>query len=91
MRSRALAALTVLAAAGTLSAVASPALAATGDGDVHNVYIIGSTNVQYAQDDNFNAGRDNTVGSNDGTAPPAAAGAASAMSLLDASNWADTF
>ncbi|MGI5448095.1 hypothetical protein ACQEVM_20510 [Streptomyces sp. CA-243310] len=91
MRSRALAALTVLAAAGALSAVASPALAATGDGDVHNVYIIGSTNVQYAQDDNFNAGRDNTVGSNDGTAPPAAVGAASAMSLMDASNWADTF
>lgn len=90
MRSRTFAALTVLAAAGALSAVASPALAATGDGDVHNVYIIGSTNVQYAQDDNFNAGHDNTVGSNDGTAPPAAA-AASAMSLLDASNWADTF
>ncbi|MFI6697836.1 hypothetical protein ACIBJC_02460 [Streptomyces sp. NPDC050509] len=69
LRRPALAALTVLVAA-ALASVSAPAFAA-GPGDT-NVYIIGSK-VQYAGDDNFNAGRDNTVGSNNGTAPPATA------------------
>ncbi|MFE3741337.1 hypothetical protein [Streptomyces sp. NPDC059134] len=76
-RLRALATLTVLVA-GSLASVATPAVA--GDTDSH-VHIIGSI-VQYAGDDNFNAGRDNTVGSNDGTAP-----ATSSPTLLDPANW----
>lgn len=50
--------------------MASPALAAPVDGDSHYVFVLGNNNhVQVAEDDVFNAGRDNTVGSNDGTAP----------------------
>ncbi|MFE3996681.1 hypothetical protein ACFXPW_34085 [Streptomyces goshikiensis] len=92
VRSRALAALTVLAAAGALSAVASPALAAPADGDSHYVFVLGNNNhVQVAEDDVFNAGRDNTVGSNDGTAPPAVATAAARTFGMPATNWTRMF
>ncbi|MGW1729114.1 hypothetical protein ACWCQK_40515 [Streptomyces sp. NPDC002306] len=83
VRTCALAALTVLAAAGTLSVAASPALAAPADGDTYYVFIVGGKDAQFAQDDIFDAGRDNTVGSNDGSATPATGVALGAMSALD--------
>ncbi|MDJ0380331.1 hypothetical protein [Streptomyces sp. G-G2] len=85
VRGRVLATLTVLAAAGALAGIATPALAAGTD---TNVYIVGSNGVQYAGDDNFNAGRDNTVGSNDGTAPPAVALGTPRAAAID---WTTTF
>ncbi|MBW5484205.1 hypothetical protein [Streptomyces bambusae] len=77
-----------LLAAAALSVLGAAAPAAADSGPTW-VFVVDSTIVQIAQDDVFNAGRDVTVGSHNGTAP--AAEPAMAFSSMAATDWENAF
>ncbi|MDX3534616.1 hypothetical protein PV721_09585 [Streptomyces sp. MB09-01] len=68
-----------------LFATAAPAAADSGS---TYVFVVGSTITQVVQDDVFNAGRDNTVGSHNGETAATSVSAFETMPLVD---WAGTF
>ncbi|MER6314953.1 hypothetical protein [Streptomyces sp. NPDC001581] len=80
-------ALAVLAAGTMLGLFAAAAPAAADSGPTY-VFVIGSNIVQSAQDDIFNAGRDNTVGSHNGATAATSVSAFESMRTID---WAETF
>ncbi|MFF5448145.1 hypothetical protein [Streptomyces sp. NPDC012888] len=79
-----------LAAAAALGVLGSAAPAAADDGPTY-VFVVGSTVVQIAQDDVFNAGRDVTVGSHNGQAPAAEPAAVPAFRSMAAIDWEKAF
>ncbi|RSS78720.1 hypothetical protein [Streptomyces sp. WAC06614] len=82
-------ALTVLAASAALGLFAGAAPAAADEDGTTYVFVVGSQVWQTAQDDIFNAGRENTVGSHNG-----GAGSASALAgfrSMTVTDWTKSF
>ncbi|MEU7725590.1 hypothetical protein AB0B78_10115 [Streptomyces sp. NPDC040724] len=80
-------ALAVLAVGTMLGLFAATSPAAADSGPTY-VFVVGSTIVQSAQDDIFNSGRDNTVGSHNGETAATSVSAFETMPIID---WTETF